>query len=469
MIAMDRRADGLIFVGGEFRPPNSARTESVVDKATDREIGRFAVGDSWDVAAAVTAASSAQVAWAAATHDVRSGLLRRVARLIEENASEYEDLIVRETGGIRRKATREVGSALRKLYESAALAARPDGEVMPSQRPGKLGMRRHYPVGIVAAITPWNFPLNLAMRAIAPALALGNTVVLKPSSLTPIAGGQLIAELFQRAGAPPGVINVVTGSGVDVGEPLAAHPGVAMIHFTGSTDTGRRLAEIAARHGKRVELELGGNNALVVLDDADIETASACGAWAGFEYQGQICQTAGRHIVMEAVHDRYVEAIARRARRVVVGDPLNDGVGLGPLINSVQRDRVDKIVQTSVRMGARLIEGGAYEGNFYRPTVLDNVTDDMPAFTEEIFGPVAPVTVVHSEPEALRLVNSQRNLVSAVYTADLLRGLAFAEQVDSDLVHVNDAMGRPTGEDDLLIFTRPKWIGLQRSRLEFPF
>jgi benzaldehyde dehydrogenase (NAD) len=152
-----------------------------------------------------------------------------------------------------------------------------------------------------------------------------------------------------------------------------------------------------------------------------------------------------------------------------VGDPLNDGVGLGPLINSVQRDRVDKIVQTSVQMGARLIEGGAYEGNFYRPTVLDNVTDDMPAFTEEIFGPVAPVTVVRSEPEALRLVNSQRNLVSAVYTADLLRGLAFAEQVDSDLVHVNDALGRPTGEDDLLIFTRPRWIGLQRSRLEFPF
>ena len=221
------------------------------------------------------------------------------------------------------------------------------------------------------------------MRAIAPAIALGNTVVLKPATLTPISGGQLIAELFDGAGAPPGVLQVVTGPGEALGPAMAAHRGVDMIHFTGSSEAGRTLAGIAGRHLKRVSLELGGNNALVVLDDADIETASMIGAWSTFHYQGQTCITASRHIVMRGVAEAYREALARRARAIVVGDPTQQGVGLGPIVDERQRDRVHSIVERSVREGARVIEGATYDGLFYRPTVLDAVTPNMPAFTEE--------------------------------------------------------------------------------------
>lgn len=464
-----RRSDGRLYIAGAFVDPQGGGVAPVHEKATGREIGSYAIGTASDVDRAVAAAASAQPDWAERTYQERGAVLRRVADLFGEQAAEWEDQIIRETGAVRAKARGEVAVVRGKLLESAALAGMPNGQLVPTVRHGKLGLIHHDPVGVVAVITPWNFPLILAFRAIAPALALGNTVVLKPASLTPMCGGQWIADLFHEAGAPAGVINVVTGSGAGVGEPLAAHPQVALIHFTGSTDVGRTMARIAADGLKRTELELGGDNALVILDDADVESASACGAWAAFEFQGQTCITAGRHIVMRPVHDRYLESVVRRARGIVVGDPASDVVTLGPLISEEQLAKVDRIVQASIQMGARLVEGGTHDGLFYRPTVLDEVTPAMPAFTEEIFGPILPVTIVDSEDEALRLVNSQRNLVSAVYTGDLMRGYEFARRVKAGLVHVNDAMGRPTGEDDLRQFTEPQWIGLQREPLEYPY
>jgi benzaldehyde dehydrogenase (NAD) len=230
------------------------------------------------------------------------------------------------------------------------------------------------------------------------------------------------------------------------------------------------MARVAAERFTRTSLELGGDNAFVVLDDADVERASACGAWAAYEFQGQTCITASRHIVHRAVADRYREAVVAKARALRVGDPYREEVDLGPLISEVQRDRVHKeIVEASVAMGARLLEGGRYDGLFYRPTVLDGVTPEMPAFTEEIFGPVIPITVVDSEDEALELVNSRQGLVSAVYTGNEARGLAFAQRVHCGLVHVNDAMGRPTGEDDLDDFTRRRYIGIQHTPLDYPY
>ena len=464
-----RRSDGALYIDGMFRAAAGGSIAPVFDKATGREIGTYAVGGVADVDAAVTAARAAQPAWADLTADARGALLRRVAELYAERSDEWEDLIIRETGGVRAKARGEIGAARGKLYASAALAAGPNGQTLPGARPGKTAIIRYAPLGVVAVITPWNFPIVLGFRAIAPALALGNTVVLKPASLTPMCGGQWIVDLFNEAGAPPGVINLVTGSGAEVGEPLAAHPDVSLIHFTGSTEVGRRMALIAAQGLKRVELELGGDNALVILEDADVDAAAACGAWAAFEFQGQTCITAGRHIVMRAVHDRYLESVRERASRIVVGHPGTDGVDLGPLISDEQLTKVDRIVQESIRMGARLVTGGTHEGRFYRPTVLDGVTPDMPAFTEEIFGPILPIITVDTEAEALDLVNAQRNLVSAVYTGDLMRGYAFAERVHAGLVHVNDAMGRPTGEDDLRTFTEAQWIGLQRTPVQYPY
>ena len=483
-----RPSDGKLFIDGAFVAASSGETTPVIEKATGAEMGRCAVGTSADVERAVEAAHRAQPAWAAASYEERAGLLRRVERLVEERAAEITDIIVRETGSIGGKAGYEVHASQNELFEAAGLTSRATGEILPSANTGKLSISQRIPVGVVAVITPWNFPFILGFRAVAPALALGNTVVLKPASFTPICGGQLLAELFDAAGAPAGIFNVVTGAGDMVGEPLAAHPLVNMIHLTGSTEVGIRMAEIAAAGLKKVSLELGGNNALVILDDADIETASMIGAWSSWHYQGQTCITASRQIVMRAVADQYIEALARRARAIVVGDPASGQVGLGPMISAGQRDHAHGLVEASVSQGATLVEGGTYDGLFYRPTVLSGVTPDMPVYTEEIFGPVAPITVVDTEEEALALVNATPyGLVNAVFTADATRGLAFAEKVRSGMVHVNDATpldeahvpfgglgmsgagGRSGGEANLEEFTERRWITVQRTPVHYPY
>lgn len=488
VVEVQRHSDGKLFIDGAYVAASSGATAPVLEKATGQEMGQFAVGGASDVDRAVVAAHRAQPAWAAASYEERAGLLRRVERLVEERADEIADIIVRETGAIRGKAGYEVHASQNELFEAAGLTSRATGEILPSANTGKLNISQRIPVGVVAVITPWNFPFILGFRAVAPALALGNTVVLKPASLTPICGGQILAELFEAAGAPAGIFNVITGSGDAVGEPLAAHPLVNMIHLTGSTEVGIRMAEIAGRGLKKVSLELGGNNALVILDDADIETASMIGAWSSWHYQGQTCITASRQIVMRSVADAYIEALARRARAIVVGDPATDKVGLGPMISKGQRDHAHRLLEASVKQGARLVEGGTYDGLFYRPTVLADVTPEMPAYTEEIFGPIAPITVVDTEEEALELVNATPyGLVNAVYTADIARGLAFAEKVRSGMVHVNDATaldeahvpfgglgmsgmgGRAGGEANLEEFTERRWISIQRTPVHYPY
>jgi benzaldehyde dehydrogenase (NAD) len=467
---MRSRSAGKHFINGAYVPAASGKTDPVLEKATGSEMGSYALGAAADVSLAVDAAAVAQPDWAARLPDERAWVLRRAADLLAERSEEFIDCLMRETGAVRAKAEGEVAAARRKLHESAGLANRMAGDILPGFKPGKLILKQRIPLGVVGVITPWNFPVVLAMRPIAPALALGNTVVLKPAELTPIAGGQLLMEIFEDAGVPPGVLNLVTGDGPDAGQPLAEHPSVALIHFTGSTEVGRLVAGIAARDFRRTSLELGGDNAFVVLDDADIAAASACGAWTAFEFQGQTCITASRHIVLDSVASAYVDALVERARGITVGDPVRERVDLGPMISEAQRNRLhQQIVEPSVRMGAVIRTGGTYEGLFYQPTVLTEVTPEMPAFTEEVFGPVAPVTVVSSEEEALELVNRHRALVNSVYTGDPMRGLAFAERVNSGMVHINDAMGRPTDEDDLAAFTTRRWIGMQRTPLSYPY
>jgi benzaldehyde dehydrogenase (NAD) len=478
---------GRIFVDGEFTEAESGRRASVIDKGTGEELAEAGVASAADVDRAVKSAKAAQPGWAALGYDERAGLLRRVARLVEDRAEEFAALIVRETGGIPGKAEYEVGAAQGELYEAAALASRATAEVLPSHNPGKLSLIQRIPVGVVAAITPWNFPVVLGFRVVAPALALGNTVVLKPAPETPVTGALIMAELFAEAGAPAGVFAALPGDD-DTGKQLVAHPGVSMIHFTGSSDVGRQIAMQAAGDFKRVSLELGGNNAFVVLDDADIDEASMVGAWSAFHYSGQTCITAGRHVVARELFDGYVERMAERARGIVVGDPSSGEVGLGPMISTPQVERAHGMVEESVRMGARIVEGGTHEGLFYRPTVMVDVTPDMPVWNDEIFGPVAPILAVDSDDEALALVNDTKyGLVNAVYTGSVSRGMSFAERVESGMVHVNDTTcldeahvpfggigasglgGRAGGEANLEEFTERRWIGVQRAPVEYPY
>ena len=461
-------------------------TMAVLEKATGEPIAHVDVASVEDVDAAVAAAVAAQREWAATSYDERAAILRRAAAALERRADEVTDLIVRETGSIPGKAQYEVGGAANELYEAAGLTSRAVGEVLPSHSPGRFSLAERIPVGVVAAITPWNFPLILGMRVTAPALALGNAVVLKPSPETPLSGGTLIAELLAGAGLPAGVFSVVAG-GQDVGERLVEHPGTSMVHFTGSSAVGAKIAAAAGAQLKRVSLELGGNNALVVLDDADLDQAVMIGAWSAYHDQGQTCITAGRHIVARNLYDAYVDALAARAAAITVGDPKG-GAGLGPMINERQRDRAHGFLEQSVAQGATVVEGGTYDGLFYRPTVVTDVTTDMPLWTEEIFAPVAPVLPVDSEEQAVALVNDTRyGLVNAVLTGDPDRGLRVAGRLRSGMVHVNDSTcldeahvpfgglgasglgGRSGGDANLDEFTERRWVSLQRAAVEYPY
>ena len=461
-------------------------TIAVLEKATGEPLGHVDVATVEDVDAAVGAAVAAQRAWAETSYDERAAVLRRAAAALERRADEVTDMIVRETGSIPGKAQYEVGGAANELYEAAGLTSRAVGEVLPSHSPGRFSLAERVPVGVVAAITPWNFPLILGMRVTAPALALGNAVVLKPSPETPLSGGTLLAELLAEAGLPAGVFAVVAG-GQDVGERLVDHPGTSMVHFTGSSAVGAKIAAAAGARLKRVSLELGGNNALLVLDDADLDQAAMIGAWSAYHYQGQTCITAGRHIVARPLFGAYVDALAARAAAITVGDP-KQGAGLGPMVNERQRDRAHAFLEQSIAQGATVVEGGTYDGLFYRPTVVTDVTPDMPLWKEEIFAPIAPVLSVDSEAQAVAIANNTPyGLVNAVLTGDPDRGLRVAGRLRSGMVHVNDSTcldeahvpfgglgasglgGRAGGDANLEEFTERRWVSLQRAAVEYPY
>lgn len=413
-------------------------TAPTTEPATGRTLADVGLATAEDVGRAAATAAAAQPAWAAEIGSARAGVLRRAAQLLSENRGEVERWLIREGGAVRGKAAFEVNLALDELWEAAALPTQPHGHLLPSSEPGRESVARRQPLGVVGVISPWNFPLILSIRTVAPALALGNAVVLKPDLQTAVSGGVLLARLFEAAGLPEGLLHVLPGD-AEPGQALTSDPNIAMIAFTGSTAVGRQVGAEAGRNLKRVSLELGGNNALLVLDDADLEIASSAGAWGAFLHQGQVCMTAGRHIVLESVVEEYLERLAARAQALSVGNPDTDEVALGPLINSTQVARVQRIVADTVSAGAEVRAGGSAEGLFHQPTVLAGVTDAMPAFREEIFGPVAPVISVRDEEEAIAVANdTDYGLVAAIQTGSKARGLEIASRLRTGMVHVND-------------------------------
>jgi len=420
---------------GRWTPASSTAVSR--EPATGEPIGEYGVASESDVASSVSAAREAQRAWAAATYDVRAGVLRRAAQAFVAHAAEIAEVFGREAGAARGVATPQAHVAAEECYEAAALAAMPAGELLRS-RVQRLSLARHVPVGVVGVIAPFNSPILLAVRALAPALALGNAVVLKPDPRTAVCGGAVFAEIFREAGLPEGLLHVLPG-GAEVGAALVAHPQVPVIAFTGSTRGGRAIALAAAEHLKRTHLELGGNSALIVLADADVEAAARAGAWASFRHAGQICMAAGRHLVHESVYDSYVSTLAREATALRVGDPVRSDADLGPVIDERQRDHVHSLVTASVSAGAELLAGGEYDRLFYRPTVLGRPPLDAPAYAEEVFGPVACVVPFADAEDAARLAaESEYGLALSIFTRDVLAGLDLAERIPAGLVHIND-------------------------------
>jgi benzaldehyde dehydrogenase (NAD) len=479
------RWSGRVFLGGWSEA--SGGDAAVVEPATGGELGRTGVAGPADVARAAALAAAAQPAWAALPFHERAAVLRRAAALLEQHRDEVEWWLVREGGKVPGAAAFEIGLVLGELNEAAALPSRPYGELIPSSEP-RLSMARRVPVGVVGVIAPFNFPLILASRSVAPALALGNAVVLKPDPRTAVCGGVVLARLFEEAGLPEGLLHVLPG-GVDAGEALVADPHVRVISFTGSTGAGRSVGVLAAQHFKRAHLELGGNSALIVLDDVDLDRAVSAGAWGSFLHQGQICMTTGRHLVHEAVYDDYVAALAAKADHLPVGDPASGTVALGPLIDAGQRDKVHALVTSSVDAGARLAAGGTYEDLFYRPTVLAEVTPDAPAFAQEVFGPVAPVTRFSTLDQAVKLASdTEYGLSLGILTRDVLRGLELADRIPTGIVHINDQ----TVNDEAVVpfgglaasgtgarfggaaanveaFTETRWVTLRAQIAPYPF
>jgi benzaldehyde dehydrogenase (NAD) len=427
---------GRIYSGGWVAAGGG--TADSVEPATGHSLAQIGLATAHDVATAAARTAQAQPQWAETIGPARAAVLRTVAVLLADNRAEFERWLIREGGAVPGKAAFEVDLALGELWEAAALPTQPSGHLLPSSEAGRESIARRVPLGVVGVISPWNFPLVLAIRAVAPALALGNAVVLKPDMQTAVTGGVLIARLFEAARLPDGLLHVLPGD-AEPGAALAEDPNVAMIAFTGSTAVGREVGATAGRTLKRVSLELGGNNALIVLDDADLDAASSAGAWGAFLHQGQVCMTAGRHIVVEQVADEYLDRLAKRAANLPVGDPNTEQVALGPLINERQLANVDRIVSETVSAGAEIRAGGTHERLFYQPTVLAGVTTSMPAFREEIFGPVAPVVVVRDADEAVAVANdTDYGLVAAVQTGSPDRGRALARQLRTGIVHIND-------------------------------
>jgi benzaldehyde dehydrogenase (NAD) len=427
--------NGKLWSSG-WRIPAGGATD-VFDKSSGATLGRVGVANAADVADACSRARVASVAWAATPAEERAAVLLRAAELLAAASAEITDWVIRETGGIRPKGEFEVQASVGELREAAELTkheARRVIEVTPEHE--SIALR--VPLGVVGIITPWNVPLVLAMRSVAPALALGNAVVLKPDVQTPIVGGFLIAELFRRAGLPEDVFHVLPGD-AEPGAALTADPNVNMISFTGSTSVGRLVGEAGGRTLKRVSLELGGNSPFIVLDDADLELATSAGAFGSFFHQGQICMASSRHLVHETIAKAYVKRLSERANALAVGDPFTSQVALGPLINDQQLDRVIDILDRSTASGARVVAGGIHDGRFFRPTVLTNVVPSTPAFTEEIFGPIAPVTTFANDDEAVELANqTEYGLSAAIFSRDVARAERIAARLRTGIAHIND-------------------------------
>ena len=475
--------NGKLFLSG-WNEASLAR--EILEPASGSVLTRVGMATPADVTEAAKRARAAQAAWAALPYEQRAAIFRKAASIIERETEGMTQWIVRETGAIPPKAGVELHMAAGILNEAAGMVTQPSGLVLPSDG-GRISLARRVPHGVVGVISPFNFPLILSIRAVAPALAAGNTVVLKPDPQTPITGGYLIARVLEEAGLPKDCLQVLPG-GADVGQALCADPNVAMISFTGSTAAGRSVGELAGKHLKKVTLELGGKNRLIILDDADVDLAASCAAWGAYLHQGQICMSTGLVLVHEKVAAKLTDLLVEKATHLPVGDPASQPVALGPLISERQRDRVHAIVQDSVKQGARLAAGGTYDKLFYKPTVLTGVQPGMRCFDEEVFGPVASIVTFSSEDEAASLANrTDYGLSLGVISASTSRALTLATRIPTGLLHINDQTvadephipfggrgasgngGRHGGPANWEEFTQWQWVTIKDSAPRYPF
>ncbi len=478
-----------LFIGGEWADAEGGRTFEDRDPFTGEVLVEVAAGSREDARRAIEVAAAAAPAWAQTPPAARQGIFLKAADLLESRQDEVVSLLARETGCTFGMGMFQMHFVPGLLRQAAALAYAPLGEVIPSDTGAfSMGLRR--PVGVVGAIAPWNVALILSARSIAAPLALGNTVVLKPSEWSPVSGGLLWGEIFAEAGLPAGVLDIVThapGEAQGIGDELIENPHVRRLNFTGSTGTGRRLAEAAGRQLKRIVLELGGSNPLIVLADADLDYAVNAAAFGAFLHQGQICMSARRIIVERPIADEFTARLAEKTNGLKAGNPAEHDTIIGPIINEQALAAIKGRVDAAVAAGAKVLAGGNAVGPCYEATLLTDVPADSELAQVETFGPVASVEVVDSAEEAVERANATSyGLSSGIITQDAERGLALAQQIDAGIVHVNDqpvadepqmpfggvkdsGFGRFGGSAVVDEFTELRWITVQSGSHPFPF
>lgn len=442
-----------------------------------------------DLEEAMRFARAVQPEWEQTPGAERAALLRRAADIMDRRRDEIISWLVRESGSTLIKSGIEWESARNMVLEASSFPNRLHGRLIAPDASGKEHRIYRRALGVVAVISPWNFPLHLSMRSIAAALAVGNAVVHKPASDTPITGGLLIAKIFEEAGLAPGLFNVVVGAGSDIGDLFVQHPVPRFVSFTGSTAVGKRLAALVAQSPmlKRTALELGGNSPFVVLDDAVLEDAVNAAIFGKFLHQGQICMAINRIIVDNKLYDAFVERFTQRAAALHCGDPALPETAVGPLINQQQAEKLTEVITRARQDGAREVLTGKMDGQLLTPHVFADVRPDSSLAMDETFGPVACIIRADSEEHALDMVNaSDYGLSSSVFSGSLERGVRFARRVEAGMTHINDTpvadrvnapfggeknsgIGRFNGDWILEELTTPHWISVQESVQSYPF
>ncbi|MDJ0340321.1 aldehyde dehydrogenase family protein [Streptomyces sp. H10-C2] len=477
----------LQYIDGEWRSGSGSWDIVDFNPFNGDKLASITVATTAEVDQAYRAAERAQRLWAEVNPYERRLVFERALKVVEDREQEITETIIAELGGTYLKAGFELALTKDMLRQAMQFALHPEGRILPSPVDGKENRLYRRPVGVVGVISPFNFPLFLGLKSIAPALALGNAVVLKPHQNTPVVGGTLIAKIFEEAGLPAGLFNVVITDIAEIGDAFIEHPVPKVISFTGSDHVGRHVATVAASHFKRTVLEMGGNSALVVLDDADLDYAVDAAVFSRFAHQGQVCMAANRVLVDRSVEEEFTRKFVAKVASLRVGDPADPATQIGPLINATQAERITTEIAQAIEAGATALLLGEADGTLVSPTVLGDLPADAPILRRELFGPVVLVVPFDGEDEAVRIANDTPfGLSGAVHTGDIERGVRFAQRIDTGMMHINDGtiadepivpfggekssgLGRLNGDATVDAFTTVKWISVQHGRSRFPF
>ncbi|KGX89066.1 aldehyde dehydrogenase [Pontibacillus litoralis JSM 072002] len=475
------------FIEGKWVEGNGHRLLPNTNPYNGETFVTFQLANEQDVDRAYKSAKQAQGEWMKVNPYQKRTVLEKALTYIEEHEEEITEIIIKELGGTRLKAAFEIGLVINILKEAATYPLRMEGRILPSPVDGKENRLYRKPVGVVGVISPFNFPFFLSMKSVAPAIGAGNGVVLKPHEHSPITGGTLIAEIFDQAGLPKGLLNVVVTDIEEIGDAFIEHSIPTIISFTGSTAVGKHIGQKAIQHFKKPILELGGNSAFIILDDADLDYAVEAATFSRFTHQGQICMSANRILVHSSLYEDFKQKYKAKVSSLKVGDPSDPETVIGPVINEKQAKGLETLINKGIKEGAVPLLKGKIEGNVVHPTILTDVTPAMCVAQEELFGPVVTVMPFNTDAEAISMANDTTfGLSGAVHTSNIDRGVQFAQNIETGMIHVNDitindepivafggekhsGIGRLNGQWSLEEFTTMKWVSVNYKQRTFPY